>query len=75
MVGNVKEEKLTVTINPETGVYKLNIDYVHISNIRDVCSDIVRRIDGGEFHNPDLVVDEEEEDRAEKDDDILSHIN
>lgn len=67
-----KNEKLEILIDPETLEYQLDIKYVKISHIRAVCEDIIRRIDEGQFHRPDLVVDPEDDDEACDLDDILN---
>ena len=65
-----KTEKLEILIDSETLEYQIDIEYCSVNHIREVCEDIIRRIDNGEFHRPDLIVpskDEDEERNEEKD--------
>lgn len=65
-------EKFYVSIDPDTLEYTMQIDYAKIGHIRDVCSDIIRRIDAG---NLDVKEKQVLEDSTEDDKDYFDPYN
>lgn len=62
MIKKNKKETLEIIIDSDTLEYELNIEYCSLKNLRMVLSDIIERIDDGDFNHPDLIVNEDEED-------------
>jgi hypothetical protein len=49
-----KKERFVIEIDPDTGDYMLDADFVSLSRLRNTCADIVNKIDKGELKGPEL---------------------